>query len=164
MFTDTQEKESKKVTYLKIDKGAPRLMKKLVFIVEDNPVQQKMLQVHFEQMLGDYTVRTFSRPDDMMPQLKEKPFAVVLDHFFSDKNGRTGLDYLREMRKSYPSIPVIYYTTLEDEGMRMEVKALGVEEYIVKDSASLVRLRTALDMLNEKIAKKKTFLHRLFNR
>ena len=136
-------------------------MNKLVFIVEDDLVQQKMLQVHFEEMLGNYTVRTFSNPEDLFAHLKENPFAVVLDHFFSDKMGKTGLDYLRILRKKHPSISVIYHTTLDDESVRAEVMSLGAEQYIIKNSASLVRLRTALDQLHEK-ASKKGFLSRLF--
>ena len=137
-------------------------MKKLVFIIEDDLVQQKMLQVHFEEVLANYTARTFANPDDMLGHLREKPFAVVLDHFFSDKEGKTGLDYLKIMRKNYSSIPVIYYTTLNDDAVRAEVMALGAEQYIIKDSASLVRLRAALDNLHEKESKK-GFLRRLFD-
>jgi DNA-binding NarL/FixJ family response regulator len=136
-------------------------MKKLVFVVEDNPVQQKVLQVHFEQMLGNYTVQTFSNPEDMFAHLKEKPFAVVLDHFFDDNSYKTGLDYLKELRKSHPHIAVIYYTTLEDKEVKDEVMKLGAEQYIIKNSASFVRLRTALDALHEK-ASKKGFFQKLF--
>src|SRR5690606_12077003 len=134
----------------------------LVFIIEDDLVQQKMLQVHFEDMLGNYTARTFSDPEDMLRYLKEKPFAVVLDHFFSDEGGKTGLDYLKLMRKNYNSIPVIYYTTLDDDAVRSEVMSLGAEQYIIKDSASLVRLRAALDNLHEKESKK-GFLKKFFS-
>jgi CheY-like chemotaxis protein len=138
-------------------------MNKLVFIVEDNPAQQKMLQVHFEQMLGNYTVKTFADPQEMFAHLDEKPFAIVLDHFFGDQSDKTGLHYLRELRKDHPSIPVIYYTTLNDKTISDEVLKLGAQQYIIKDSASLVRLRTALDVINEK-GSKKNFIQRLFNR
>lgn len=137
-------------------------MKKLVFIIEDDLVQQKMLQVHFEEILANYTARTFSNPEDMLPHLKEKPFAVVLDHFFSDEGGKTGLDYLRLMKKNYSNIPVIYYTTLEDDAVRAEVMSLGAEQYIIKNSASLVRLRAALDQLHERESKK-GFFGKLFS-
>lgn len=130
---------------------------KLVFVVEDNPVQQKMLQVHFEQMLGNYTVKTFSNPDEMLQHLKEKPFTIVLDHFFDDTHAKTGVHYLKELRKNYPNIPVIYYTTLEDASIKAEVMDLGAEQYIIKNSASLVRLRTALDSIAEKQSKKGFF-------
>jgi DNA-binding NtrC family response regulator len=138
-------------------------MKNIVYIVEDNLVQQKMLQVHFEQMLGNYTVRTFANPDDMFQHLSEKPFAIVLDHFFSDKKNRTGLDYLKDLKKSHPTIPVIYYTSANDGIIQSEVMKIGVEQFIHKDSASLVRLRTALDALHEKQSKK-GFFQKLFKK
>jgi CheY-like chemotaxis protein len=138
-------------------------MKKLVFIVEDNPVQQKLLQVHFEEMLGNYHVRSFVNPDELFAHLKDKPFAVVLDHFFPDKKEKTGLHYLKDLKKNYSSIPVIYYTSLDDAGIRQEVMELGAEQYIIKNSASLVRLRTALDLIHERTSKK-SFFQKLFNR
>jgi CheY-like chemotaxis protein len=136
-------------------------MKNLVFIVEDNPVQQKMLQAHFEQTLGNYAVKIFATPQNLISHLDEKPFAVVLDHFFGDKETKTGLDYLKELRKQHTSVPIIYYTTLNDNGIKAQVMALGAEQYIVKDSASLVRLRTALDVIHEKQSKK-GFFKKLF--
>lgn len=136
-------------------------MKNLVFIVEDNLVQQKMLKTHFEEVLGNYSIRTFLNPVDLIENLKEKPFAVVLDHFFVPGE-KTGLHYLRELRKDHPSIPVIYLTVLDDNAVRSEVMALGAEGYIVKDSASLVRLRTMLDQIHKKISVNKTYWRDLF--
>ncbi len=132
---------------------------KLVFIVEDNPAHQKMLQVHFEQMLGNYQVKTFDTPDAMMAELETKPFAIVLDHYFP--KGKTGMEYLRQIKKKHRSIPVIYYTTATDEKIREEAKNAGADDYIVKDEASLVRLRTALDQIAE-ASSKKGFFKKLF--
>lgn len=137
-------------------------MKNLVFIVEDNPVHQKMLQVHFEEVLNNYLVKTFPNPEDLLHHMKEKPFAVVLDHFF-DNVPNTGLHYLKELQKNYSSTPVIYYTTLDDKKVREEALNLGAEEYIIKDSASLVRLRTALDLIHEKKSKQ-PFWKKLFTK
>ena len=136
------------------------IKKKLVFVVEDNPVQLKQLQVHFEETLGDFSVRTFASPDALMSSLGEKPYAVVLDHFFEGKS-KTGLDYLADIRKLHRNIPVIYHTTLDDETVRTQVLQLGAEMYIVKDFASMVRLRTALDNIKER-ASKRGFFRKLF--
>lgn len=137
-------------------------MKKLVFIIEDDLAQQKMLQVHFEEALGSYQVRCFSNPEQMLPHLSEKPFAIVLDHFFNDQT-KTGLDYLTLLKKKYPSIPIIYHTTLNDESVKAQAMKGGAFQYILKDSASLVRLRTALDAIHEKEGKK-GFLAGLFKK
>lgn len=136
--------------------------KKLVFVVEDNPVQQKQLQVHFEETLGEFAVRIFPNPDALMGSLGEKPYAVVLDHFFEGQK-KTGLDYLGELRQQHKHLPVIYHTTLDDEKIRQQVMGLGAEAYIIKDSASFVRLRTALDVIREKESKR-GFFSKLFGR
>lgn len=136
--------------------------KKLVFVVEDNPMQQKMLQVHFEQILGDYDVQIFPSPEVLIKSLDQRPYAVVLDHFF-DGQSTTGLDYLAELRKNHKHIPVIYHTTLDDDAVRKKVMGLGAEMYIIKDSASMVRLRTALDGIQEKLDKK-GFFSKLFSK
>jgi FixJ family two-component response regulator len=131
-------------------------MKKLVFIIEDDLAQQKMLQVHFEEALGSYTVRCFADPEEMINHLDEKPFAIVLDHFFNHQT-KTGLDYLSFLKKKYSSLPIIYHTTLNDESIKDQVMKSGAVQYILKDSASLVRLRTALDTIHEKDNKKGFF-------
>lgn len=134
--------------------------KRMVFIVEDNPHQQKVLQVHFRETLGNYEVRTFNNPEEMMSHLGEKPYAVVLDHFFEGQS-KTGLDYLTSIRETSKRTPVIYHTTLDDEAIRKKVMDLGAEMYIIKDSASLVRLRTALDNIQERESKR-GFFSKLF--
>lgn len=130
--------------------------KKLVFIVEDNRMQQEVLQSHFEEVLGNYVVRIFPTPVDLIKHLDETPFAVVLDHFF-EPGAETGLHYLKKLRKSHPASSIIYHTTLNDDAVRAEVMGLGAVDYILKDSTSMLRLRKALDSIqkkNEKASKR----------
>lgn len=130
--------------------------KKIVFVVEDNPHEQKVLRVHFEEILGAYQVRTFTSPDEMMLHIGEKPYAIVLDHFFEGQT-KTGLDYVTELRKKHKQVPIIYHTSLDDEKLKKQVLALGAEAYIVKNSASMVYLRTALDNVAQKLGKRGIF-------
>lgn len=124
-------------------------MKDLVFIVEDDLAQQKLLRLHFEEALGNYEVRCFTKPDELIDNLKDKPFAIVLDHFFADRK-ENGLHYLQIIKKKNSSTPVIYYTTNNDDSLKKEALKGGASEFIIKDMASLVRLRTALDAIHEK--------------
>lgn len=139
-------------------------MNKLVFIVEDDIIQQKMLSKYFETLVGSFKVRTYSNPEEMMAHLNEKPFVVVLDHYFGNISTKTGLDYLSVLRKDHTQIPVIYYTSIEDHTIREKVMSLGAVSYIYKDSASFVRLRTAIDELERKRAERENrgFLKKLF--
>ncbi|MEQ9592210.1 MAG: response regulator [Cyclobacteriaceae bacterium] len=135
-------------------------MEKLVFVVEDDEVQQKILKHYFTQLDGNYVVRPFVNPEDLYNNLSEKPYAVVLDHFFAGTS-KTGVDYLKVIKKQHSKVPVIYYTALTDEKITKEVMDLGAEQYIIKDSASLIRLRTALDVIHDK-KNRKSFFQKLF--
>jgi len=92
----------------------------------------------------------------MIAHLDEKPFAIVLDHFFNHQT-KTGLDYLAFLLKKYSSLPIIYHTSSIDESLKEKVMKMGAIQYIHKDSASFVRLRTALDTIHEKESKKSLF-------
>ena len=135
-------------------------MKNLVFIVEDDRLQQKFLRHHFEEALGSYTVKTYINPDEVIADLPEKPFAIVLDHLFLDRK-ETGLHYLEIIKKQSPHTPVIYHTTSVDSEIRAQAIKGGVMEFIVKDESSLVRLRMVLDAIHKKNIVKPGFFEKL---
>ncbi len=123
------------------------MKKDILFIVEDDLMQQKMLRHHFEDELG-YSVQIFTNPDDVISHISEKPFAIVLDHFFLEQK-ETGLNYLKIIKTKSPRTPVIYHTICKEPEVRKLAMAAGAADYIIKDEASLVRLRTVLDHLQE---------------
>ena len=135
-------------------------MKNLVFIVEDDKMQQKYLRHHFEETLGSYTVKTYINPDNVIADLPEKPFAIVLDHLFLDRK-ETGLHYLKIIKKQSPDTPVIYHTTSFNNEIREEAIKGGVMEFILKDETSLVRLRMVLDTIHKKNIVKPGFFEKL---
>lgn len=136
-------------------------MSKTIFIVEDDPIQQKVLRQHFENMVDGFQVTTFANPDDMMSHLHEAPLAIVLDHYFGSPVSKTGLEYIQPIRKKNSNIAIIYYTASEDTAIRDEALKRGAAHYIYKDNASFVRLRSALDLVNEEKSKG-GFFKRLF--
>lgn len=135
-------------------------MKNLVFIVEDDKMQQKYLRHHFEETLGSYTVKTYINPDNVIADLPEKPFAIVLDHLFLDRK-ETGLHYLKIIKKQSPDTPVIYHTTSFNNEIREEAIKGGVMEFILKDETSLIRLRMVLDTIHKKNIVKPGFFEKL---
>ena len=135
-------------------------MKNLVFIVEDDRLQQNFLRHHFEEALGSYTVKTYINPDNVIADLPEKPFAIVLDHLFLDRK-ETGLHYLKIIKKQSPDTPVIYHTTSFNNEIREEAIKGGVMEFILKDETSLIRLRMVLDTIHKKNIVKPGFFEKL---
>jgi DNA-binding response OmpR family regulator len=136
-------------------------MKKLVFIIDDDPVYLKFMKGHFAQM-AQYETQVFqSGPEGIAALDQAKPYLIILDHLFTNAPDRTGLDYLKEIRKKQSGVPVIYITGLNDESLRAKTKKLKVADHILKNDAFLIHLRTAMDKLD---APSKGILSKLFKK
>lgn len=135
-------------------------MDKLVYIIDDDPVYLKFMKEHFKQM-GGFQTEVFTNGDDAIERVKtEKPYLVILDNHLAEPN-KSGVFYLQTIKKLKSKIPVIYITADTDSELKKKVQAIGVDSYILKDSAFLVYLRTALDDLASS-GSKKSLLKKLF--
>ncbi|SRR5258707_13099941 len=119
---------------------------RLICIVDDDPAHRKTLEYTLTSQ--NYEALSFASGAEFMKHVfAEPPFAIILDHYL--KEDKTGLDYLKEIKKKMPKVPVIYMTNETDRELINQIKASKVSGYIAKDPASLVRLRTLLDEINE---------------
>jgi DNA-binding NarL/FixJ family response regulator len=119
-------------------------MEKLVFIIDDDPVYLKFMKEHFKQ-LGGFKTEIFVHGYEAIKKLSEqKPYMIILDNHLEEPN-KSGIHYLKLISKVKPRIPVVYITGDTDPELKKTVVKIGVESYILKDSAFLVYLRTALD-------------------
>ena len=120
---------------------------KLICIIDDDLAHRKNLE--YNLTCQNYQVLPFSKGSEFLNYLfPSPPFAIILDHHLSEE--KTGLEYLKDIRKKTPGVPVIYMTSETDMELIKEIKAAKVSGYISKDAASLVRLRTLLDEIGEK--------------
>ncbi len=132
---------------------------KIVYIIDDDPVYLKFMREHFKQ-LGGFTTEVFLQGDEAIRKIKEvKPYMVILDNHLEEPN-KSGIYYLKLISKEKPRIPVIYITADTDPELKKTVTIIGVESYILKDSAFLVYLRAALDDIAN--PKKKGFIKKIF--
>jgi DNA-binding response OmpR family regulator len=135
-------------------------MNKLIYIIDDDPVYLKFMIEHFKRM-GGYETRVFEQGDEALESIRErKPDIIILDNHLQEPY-KSGVYYLNQIIRNKPRIPVIYITADTDEQLRKDVKKIGVDSYIIKDQSFLVHLRTALDQIENSLAKK-GFFKRLF--
>jgi DNA-binding NarL/FixJ family response regulator len=138
-------------------------MKKLVFIIDDDPVYLNFMKGHFKQM-AEYETQVFLSGNEAIKALDDtKPYLIILDHLFLNDADNTGLEYLKEIRKKASRIPVIYITSINEQILRKQTAKMKVIDYILKDDAFLIHLRTAMDKLIEQ-PKKKGILKKLFSK
>jgi len=130
---------------------------KLICIVDDDMAHRKTLE--FTLSSQNYETLSFGSGADFMKHtFAEPPFAIILDHYLKEE--KTGLDYLKEIKKKMPKVPVIYMTSETDRDLINQIKASKAIGYIAKDPASLVRLRTLLDEITQQ--SKTSWLSKIF--
>jgi DNA-binding NtrC family response regulator len=116
---------------------------KTVCVIDDDAAFQKMMNHHLTNM--GFVVRSIFSGREM-DHIQEQPFAVLLDHFLEEEDD-DGLGLLRKLKTRYPDVAVIYMTSHADARVRDAARKSGVFDFIEKNPASLVRLRSALDAI-----------------
>ena len=102
---------------------------KLIYIVDDDKVILHLLEYTFKSR-GGYEVKTFSSGEDLLKGMDQMPDLVVLDHLFQDK--MSGLETLKELRKTSTDLPVIILTGQNDSELKKEFIRNGAFSFINK--------------------------------
>ena len=100
---------------------------RLLLIEDDEAVANVIAEAFGSQ--GHETVIKYSGEDGLAYLTRELPDAVVLDVRLPRLNG---VAVLRQIRSTYPTLPVIIMTGLATPGEIAEVRRLGVAEIIEK--------------------------------
>ena len=100
---------------------------KLFLIEDDEHVAQVLADAFTSQ--GHATAITYTGEDGLAYLTRERPDAVVLDVRLPRLNG---VEVLRQIRETDPTLPVIIMTGLATPGEIAEVRRLGVTEIIEK--------------------------------
>ena len=106
---------------------------KLIFIVDDDKVILNLLEYTFKSKEG-YEVKTFSSGEECLENIDLNPDLIVLDHIF-DKRGEitmTGLETLKQLRKTNQKVPVIILSGQGDSSLVREYEMNGALNYISK--------------------------------
>jgi two-component system chemotaxis response regulator CheB len=118
-----------------------------VMVVDDSVVIRRLVTQALEQ---DPTIEVVGSASNGVIGLQRipqyKPDVITLDIEMPDMNG---LEMLRRIRREYPQLRVIMFSTLTERGaaITLEALTLGADEYVAKTSsegsldASMARLR-----------------------
>ncbi len=103
-------------------------MKKLIYIVDDEPLQLHYLQAALRK--SNYSVEAFSDPREMLAALEEQePHAAVVDLIMPELSG---VELIREIRKRSPRLPLIAVTAYPEIETAMQAVRAGANDYLKK--------------------------------
>lgn len=118
-------------------------MKLKIWVVEDDPIYRQMLTSYLG-VLGHQS-EGFTSGEECIAYLQESPDVIILDYHLG--NGINGLDVLRKIKDIKKKISVICLSGEERASIVADTFRNGSEDYIGKDSASLLRLKLRLDRI-----------------
>ena len=99
-----------------------------ILIIEDETVLAKNIRLYLER--AGFDVRTAESAEDGQLQIEEfRPDVIVLDYQLP---GRNGLEFLAQLYRQDPGIPVIMLTGQASVDMAVEAMKLGAVDFLTK--------------------------------
>jgi PAS domain S-box-containing protein len=130
-----------------------------ILLVEDSPSDARLLQQSLKEVQGTlFTITWVERLADAIAKLGEQAFDVgLLDLTLPDSSGKTTYQRIQE---AAPLLPVVVLTGAADETAGAEAIRRGVQDYLVKGTASGITVARVIRYAIER-KQANTALHKL---
>lgn len=124
--------------------------KKLIFIVDDDPIVNMLVVKRFTA--DGYSVESFSYGEECLRAINRNPDLIILDYFFvkNDKQVMNGMEILDKIKESKPETPVIMLSGQEKGEIVLELARKGIDDYVIKDNNLIDNLNVAVKELLER--------------
>jgi DNA-binding NtrC family response regulator len=108
----------------------------LIFIVEDNPVYNKLV-VNYLQSKKFSRIESFLSGEECLKRINEKPDIIIQDYLLE---GIDGIEVLKATKKVYPHTEFIFLSGQDSVDVAINTMKLGAYDYIVKDQMALKKM------------------------
>jgi DNA-binding NtrC family response regulator len=108
----------------------------LIFIVEDNPVYNKLV-VNYLHSKKFTRVESFLSGEECLKKLDLKPDIVIQDYLLE---GIDGIEVLKATKKKHPHTEFIFLSGQDSVDVAINTMKLGAYDYIVKDQMALKKM------------------------
>jgi two-component system OmpR family response regulator len=119
---------------------------KLVYIVDDEPLQRDMLTDHLKSVSG-YELHAFSTGEEVLGAMKVRPPAICfLDYNLSSqvRDAMDGIEVLQEIKNLYPDTEVVMISGQDSIEVAVNTMKYGAFDYVVKGEGAFVRAEKAV--------------------
>jgi len=108
----------------------------LIFIVEDNPVYNKLV-VNYLLSKKFNRVESFLSGEECLKKIDLKPDIVIQDYLLE---GIDGIEVLKATKKKHPHTEFIFLSGQDSVDVAINSMKLGAYDYIVKDQVALKKM------------------------
>ncbi len=124
-----------------------RVHKKVnVFIVDDDILYLKALQLSLSSNIDSVEIHSFQTGEDCLKQMKKKPTVVILDYYLNSKiaNAMNGISILKQIKKLNPKTKVIMLSSQDSLNIAIDCMDNGAYDYISKTQTALLRINNII--------------------
>jgi DNA-binding NtrC family response regulator len=124
--------------------------KHLVFLVDDEPIQNEMLKDYLSERFS-YELKTFENGEDMLKQMGLKPDIVVLDYHLNanDPKVKNGVEILKDIKAVNPDTRVVMLSGQDKLDVAVDSMKYGAYDYVVKGETAFTRMENILGNIGE---------------
>jgi two-component system, OmpR family, response regulator len=117
----------------------------LLFLVDDDPLFLKSLEIEFTENTGS-EIRTFPTGELCIKNLSLNPDIVILDYYLNgiEKKAINGLETLDRIKSVNSQIPVIMLSSQDKIEVAVNCMKHQAFDYIVKSETAFLRLQKAI--------------------
>jgi two-component system cell cycle sensor histidine kinase/response regulator CckA len=113
-----------------------------ILIVDDNPDDRRLAARALAAEFGGIELIEAADVDSLSGAIAQASFDVVITDY--RLRWTTGLDVLREVKKRFPSVPVVMFTGTGTEDVAVDAIKSGLDDYVVKTPRHFARLPVAV--------------------
>jgi two-component system, OmpR family, response regulator len=119
-----------------------------LFLVDDDPLYLKSLQIEFLQH-ADFTIETFATGELCLEHLTKKPDVIILDYHLDgiDKNAINGIETLDKIKAFNPAIPVVMLSSQDKIDVAINCMHHLAFDYVVKSETAFMRLQKIISSI-----------------
>jgi len=118
-----------------------------LLLVDDNPDDRNFVVREMKKEFPELYVEQVRHQEEFERALKEGHFDLVITDY--DLHWSDGLLILRTVKERHPEWPVIMFTGTGSEEIAVEAMKEGLDDYIIKSTQYLARLRSAVRVVLE---------------
>lgn len=120
----------------------------LLFLVDDDAVFLKMLEIEFLQH-ADFKIETFATGELCIQSLTHNPDVIILDYFLDgiDKTAMNGIETLDKIKSFNPDIPVVMLSCQDKIDVAISCMHHRAFDYVVKSETAFVRLQKIISTI-----------------
>lgn len=130
-----------------------------VLYVDDNSALLEVGKLYLERT-GRFRVDTRGSAAEALEVLKSSPYDVVLSDY--QMEGMDGIMFLKEVRKAWPDLPFIIFTSKRREEIVIEALNCGADHYLQKGGEPKSQFAEMVHILSRAVERKRandTILH-----